>query len=135
MNIDELKIKLSNLINSDPDIIAACFVGSYARNERAKDSDVDVVILCSDPNKFISDNSWIHYFGTFKSKNYEVWGKVKTIRVWFQENLEIEFNFASKDWAIIPVDKGTYKVINNGMNILYDPQKILEALKDEISMK
>ena len=131
MKIEEFTQGLLDWIKSDSKIIGTCLVGSYARNEQKIDSDVDILILCSDPNKFISDNMWIDYFGKINDKKFEEWGNVKTIRVWLEGNLEIEFNFATQEWASIPVDKGTYNVIRKGMKILYDPENILEDLKQE----
>ena len=72
MNLDKLRTKILNWINSEHDIIAVCLVGSYARQELTNESDSDIMIPCADPNKFISNNEWIHYFGQVNEKKFEV---------------------------------------------------------------
>lgn len=108
------------------DILGLCYVGSWARNTARADSDLDLVIITSNPKKYLSDRNWISKFGSIRNIKEEDWGLVKTLRVFYKNNLEVEFNIAAVKWASIdPIDPGTKKVILDGMKILYDPAKIL----------
>ena len=40
-----------------PEILAVALVGSYARNEARADSDVDLILICTRPPKYLADRS------------------------------------------------------------------------------
>lgn len=101
-------------------------VGSQAHGTAQPDSDIDVVILVADYSKWFTNNSWTELFGKIEKSSFEDWGGVKTIRAFYQNGQEIEFNFAIPSWASInPVDAGTFRVVADGAKILYDPTQRL----------
>jgi predicted nucleotidyltransferase len=107
------------------DIRAVALVGSYARETATEVSDVDLVILTESPNEYITDTEWIKVFGRAITKEVEKYGKLTSIRVWYESGLEVEYGFTTRDWAIPPLDKGTKQVIDNGMRVLFEKEKIL----------
>ena len=46
--------------------------------------------------------------------------------------MEIEFGITSLDWASSPIDKGTQKVISQGLNIIHDPKDKLKKLETDV---
>lgn len=126
-SVEEFLNLIERWANNKPDIIGVALVGSHARNEARLDSDIDLVILCKEPNIYLNNVLWLQYFGKVKSYKFEDWGKVTSVRV-FYENIEVEFGLTSIEWAIIPVDAGTRKVVSDSMKILFDPQEILNKL-------
>ena len=50
---------------------------------------------------------------------------VQSIRV-FYGAVEAEFGITDRAWAELPIDPETASVINDGMRILYDPERRLE---------
>ena len=107
------------------DIRAVALVGSYARETATEVSDVDLVILTESPNEYITDTEWIKVFGRAITKEVEKYGKLTSIRVWYESGLEVEYGFTTRDWATPPLDKGTKQVIDNGMRVLFEKEKIL----------
>jgi len=107
------------------DIRAVALVGSYARETATEVSDVDLVILTERPNEYITDTEWIKVFGRAITKEVEKYGKLTSIRVWYESGLEVEYGFTSRDWATPPLDKGTKQVIDSGMRVLFEKEEIL----------
>lgn len=102
-----------------PDIDAIVLVGSYARGEARESSDVDLVIMASSPAELIENVRWVDNFGTPVRIALEDWGKVQSIRVFYNHGLEIEFGITSRNWLTPPVDQGTLKVIKDGIQVIY----------------
>lgn len=126
INIDKFLEKISNWAKNEEDILAIGLAGSYARNEAKEDSDVDLIIIVKDPEKYVLNNSWIGLFGEVIEIKDEVWSQLKTKRVFYKDGLEVEFNFDKKTWAN-PDDAGTRRVVD-GMKVLVDKEGILKRL-------
>jgi ribosomal protein S18 acetylase RimI-like enzyme len=110
-------------------VAALALVGSHARQQVRPDSDIDFVIISDDVAMLEKDISWLNRFGTVQRQAKEKWGSVTAIRVFYDDGQEIEFGLALKNWAAIPADAGTKRVVKDGIVILKDPDNILEKLK------
>lgn len=133
----EIKPFLTQLIywaQQQESIQAVALVGSYARGKEKKDSDIDLMIIVKDPQMYIADEKWIYLFGEVEKIQNEVWTQVKTKRVFYKDGLEIEFNFDKDTWVKSrPIDSGTKRVVNDGMQILIDKEGMLEELQKELT--
>ena len=130
---DEFIKKLVNWANAQDGIIALALVGSRARGTARLDSDIDLVIIADDYNKFLNNGEWVDFFGGHKEIKKEDWGLLKSIRVKYDSGLEVEYGFSSLEWAKTnPVDPGTRKVVSDGMNILLDKQGVLLSLNKTV---
>ena len=49
--------------SAQEDMQAIALVGSYARGEAREDSDIDLVLLTDNPQKYLEDLRWIEHFG------------------------------------------------------------------------
>jgi Streptomycin adenylyltransferase len=116
-----------------PTITAVALVGSHARGEARPDSDIDIVLLCTEPKAFLADTSWIHHFGAVETCHTEYWGLVTSLRVYYTEGLEVEFGMTTLAWAALPVDPGTKHVVSHGMGILWDREGLLGRLREAVS--
>jgi hypothetical protein len=116
-----------------PTITAVALVGSHARGEARPDSDIDIVLLCTEPKAFLADTSWIHHFGAVETCHTEYWGLVTSLRVYYTEGLEVEFGMTTLAWAAFPVDSGTRHVVAQGMRILWDREGLLARLQEAVS--
>ncbi len=132
MKYTEFKQLLLEHFSNKQDVQGIFIVGSYARGNQKFDSDIDACISCIDPKKYLNDQSWISYFGEANEVRSEKWGPVQTVRAFFKNGPEIEFNFSTLAWADIPVDPGTRQVVSNGIEILYDPTGKLLKLKNAV---
>ena len=107
------------------DVQAIALVGSYARDEARDDSDIDFVILTSHPEKYLEDPKWVEHFGQVEKYQIEDYGKLTSVRVWYQNGVEVEYGFATPDWAATPLDAGTERVIRDGMVVLFEQGNLL----------
>lgn len=96
--------------------------------EATSSSDVDLVILCKAPDDRLAGN-WPPTFGQVELRAIEDYGALRSFRVSYREVLEVEFGVAAPSWANVPLDSGTRIVLLDGVRILHDPGKLLEAAK------
>lgn len=111
----------------EENIQAVGLVGSHAKGTAKYDSDIDLIIIVEDKDFFIKNSDWINNFGEIERAKDEIWGNVKTKRVFYTNGLEVEYNFDTKDWAN-PTDEGTKRVLTDGIKILVDKEQILNAI-------
>lgn len=70
----------------------------------------------------IKNVSWVNNFGTPKRIAVEDWGKVQSIRVFYNDGLEVEFGITIREWLTPTVDEGTLKVIKDGIHFVYEKE-------------
>ena len=104
-------------------------VGSHARGKARQDSDIDLVLLCTEYKSYLEDVSWINDFGKPVSVGLEDYGKLTSVRVFYEEGPEVEFGFTQLDWLALPLDVGTVGVLRNGFQIVYDRSGKYSALE------
>lgn len=108
------------------DVAAVALCGSYARENPGMDSDVDLVILLDDPKPYLADISWALAFGVSMSFELEDWNLVQSVRVFYEDGLEVEFGLTVRDWAL-PAP-GTMETVADAFVVLYDPDGLLTKL-------
>lgn len=112
------------------EILAVALCGSYATGMARPDSDVDLVLICTNRERFLLDPSWARHFGLVLSVTFESYGLVKSVRVIYENGLEVEFGMTTLDWVTLPIDEGTAGVMRNGLRVLYDPSgRLAHAVK------
>ncbi|TFH37851.1 MAG: nucleotidyltransferase domain-containing protein [Anaerolineales bacterium] len=99
---------------------AIALVGSQARGDARSSSDIDLILLCKDPEHFLSHRAWISAFGEPHQIKEEHWGKVTSIRVFYRDGLEVEFGVTGLGWGADPTDHGDGLVIQDGLIVLYE---------------
>ena len=107
------------------DIRAVALVGSYAREAATMSSDVDLVIITEKPHEYLSNIEWTRVFGKAIAKEVEEYGKLTSLRVWYESGLEVEYGFTTRDWVTTPLDEGTRRVIDYGMRVLFEKEVLL----------
>jgi len=107
------------------DIRAVALVGSYARETATETSDVDLVIISEKPETYTNNTEWIRVFGKAIAQQAEDYGKLTSLRVWYESGLEVEYGFTTRDWAKTPLDKGTQQVIDDGLRVLFEKEALL----------
>ena len=133
MNQDRVRAfleKINQWVKTKPNILALALVGSHARGEANDGSDIDLLLLTINPEGYIENPEWITEIGNPVQVIKEDWGKVTSLRVFFANDLEVEFGITDQSWASLPLDNGTQDVINDGMNILYERKPILSTLSN-----
>lgn len=102
-------------------------VGSYARAAARNDSDIDLVVLTEQPSRYLDDIQWIERFGIVEKHQTEDYRKLTSLRVWYLNGPEVEYGITTPDWAVIPLDAGTRKVISDGMMVLFERGNVLSS--------
>lgn len=120
---------LSEWATRGPDVVAAGLAGSWARGDARKDSDVDLVVLTTDPRAYLEDEAWMRELGGFHMSQTRAWGPMTERRFVLPSRIEVEAGIASPVWAATdPVDDGTRNVVRAGFRVLYDPDDMLTRL-------
>lgn len=107
------------------DIRAVALVGSYARLAANESSDVDLVIIVEEPGEYLNNTEWTRVFGMVITKKIEEYGKLTSLRVWYESGLEIEYGFTTREWAKVPLDEGTRRVVEGGLRVLFEKEVLL----------
>lgn len=117
------------------DLVAVALVGSWARQTARVDSDIDLMFLTDNPASFRQNDRWmneIHWavvdakVNEWKDKDY---GAIWSRHVYLNDGTAIEFGFGFLSWASVnPVDAGTFRVVSDGCQVLYDPEDLLGKL-------
>jgi len=117
---DELVKAVALWAENHVDIASVALVGSHARGNARVDSDVDLVLQCASPARYLGDLSWISEFGVAKDVSVEDYGVVQSVRVFYEDGPEVEYGITSSKWATLPLDEGTLKVLRDGVKVLLD---------------
>jgi enterochelin esterase-like enzyme len=127
--VEELLKSLREWGLSERAILGIALVGSHARGMARPESDIDLVILLSDPRALGGDADWMTRFGSVRRVSDEDWGPVKAKRVHYADGKEVGFGFVSPAWAATePCDAGTLAVVKSGIRVVYDPKGLLRNL-------
>lgn len=121
---------------AQPKIRAVALVGSYARGTAQADSDIDLVVLTTDPEAFRAEAFWLDAIEWTSIGDRPVkwqdedYGLLWSRRLWFEgKRVELEIGFAPLSWAeVSPLDPGTRRVVADGCRILHDPEGLLSRL-------
>src|SRR6476660_3296083 len=118
--VNELVRAVTSWAVDQVDIVSVALVGSHARGDARSDSDVDFVIHCTRPARYLEEQTWISEFGDAESVSIEDWGVVQSVRVFYAGGPEVEFGITSSEWVTFPLDEGTIKVLRDGVSVLLD---------------
>ncbi|GLY90898.1 nucleotidyltransferase domain-containing protein [Actinoallomurus iriomotensis] len=111
------------------DVLGLLLVGSYARDAAGPGSDLDLILLTKETDRY-ADDTWADELNLGELTRVQSWGPITERRFLTDAGLEVELNIGSPDWARIdPVDPGTRRVVTDGVRILHDPEGALTQLR------
>ncbi|MFF8195501.1 nucleotidyltransferase domain-containing protein [Streptomyces bobili] len=111
------------------DVAGVLLVGSWARGAARADSDVDLVVLTTEPGRYADDEAWVRQLALGEVIRNRAWGPVVEWRHLAASGLEVEVDIGPLGWARTdPVDAGTRRVVTDGARPLHDPRGLLGAL-------
>jgi uncharacterized protein len=90
-DIEQFLRELAEWASAREDILAVALIGSHARGEARKDSDVDLILLVENPEKYFTDEDWSAQFGTIRRRRTEPYGRITSLRVWYGDGREVEY--------------------------------------------
>ena len=109
-------------------IESVLLVGSYARGTDTEASDLDLCIITPAKQAFVENPTFVKTFGAVQNMQTEFYGACTSIRVWYQNGLEVEFGIVEPSWIGRPLDCGTQRVLKDGYQILVDKKCDLRDL-------
>lgn len=125
-SLDVLLQRVATWAATRSDIRAVALVGSYARGTPTDQSDIDLVMLTTNPDEYIQQDNWVdelHIGDPIVTKD---WGAITERRLRRGDGLEIEVGIGIPEWASLdPIDPGTRKVVTDGLRPLHDPDDLL----------
>jgi hypothetical protein len=118
----------------EPSIRGVALVGSCARGTAGPASDVDLVILAIDPERWGQQSDWFTRFGPVVLHGQRQFGDVNERRLRRDDGVEIEVGLTALSWADTdPLDGGTARVVREGFSIVLDPDGLLARLADAVA--
>jgi predicted nucleotidyltransferase len=126
--VDRLIQLVAGWASERPDLRGAALVGSWARRSARMDSDVDVILLTDDPPAYIDAEEWTQGLGAIAIIRTQQRGILTERRLAMPGGLQVDVGVVSPSWASIPIDRGTLRVISNGIIPLYDRDQLLATL-------
>lgn len=105
---------------ASPDVRAVALVGSYARGTERMASDVDLALLCDNPDAVAGSMWFTGLEPRARLVRSRSWGPVRERRYRLRSGLVVELGFAPLSWAAVPLDPGTRRVLSDGHRVLYD---------------
>jgi uncharacterized protein len=127
--IDAFISRLELWSAGEPGIRAIALVGSHARGAARADSDIDIIIICTDPSHYLESGDWLSAFGQIRNAEREDWGLVQSWRVFYLDGTEVEFGITTERWCSeVEISSGTGRVISDGAKIVFDPNDLLANL-------
>lgn len=132
--VDALVVRVARWAEKQADVRGLAVVGSWARGDADKDSDVDFVLLVDQPDAYLNDAAWIEQFGAMALIRTKRWGVLTERRLALPSGLEVDVGIAPVSWAAkTPIDAGTIdvgtrQVVSDGIRVVYDPDGVLANL-------
>jgi predicted nucleotidyltransferase len=123
--IEQFLQEITNWAFLRSDILALAVVGSQARGAAPPISDLDLVLICTDPAQYLQNTDWVSQFGDAAKRQVEDYGLLTSLRVWYRDGPEVEFGLTDERWSALPLDEGTRRVIEDGMRVMFEKDQIL----------
>ncbi len=117
--------------NSNPDIQAVVIIGSQARTDRPADkySDLDMLLVVSDAEKYIGSTDWLSEIGdvkvTFMSKTVTGTPERRTL---FDGGLDVDIVILSDDDMRMALQMGDVSILRRGYKIIVDKLDIAKLV-------
>ncbi|HLO11653.1 MAG TPA: nucleotidyltransferase domain-containing protein [Pseudoneobacillus sp.] len=129
VKVEDLFKKFKEWAEHQSQIKGVAIVGSFARGDFHCNSDVDFVIISTNKEAMIklilSDFHYdaVHHF------QLEEWGILTSLRIFYENGLEVEYGIVTNEWVAEPLDEGTISVVDNGFLILLDKEPIFSSIR------
>jgi uncharacterized protein len=132
--VDDVLDAARALALDEPSIRGIALVGSCARGTAGPASDVDLVILATDPERWCRRSDWFTRFGPVVLHGQRRFGDVTERRLRRDDGVEIEVGLTALSWADTdPLDGATARVVREGFSIVFDPDGLLARLGDAVA--
>lgn len=104
-------------------------VGSFARGDFHSNSDVDLTIISTDKDFTLENIKNDFSFGNIESSTLEEWGILTSLRIFYDNGLEVEYGVVTDQWVKEQLDEGTKNVVKNGFEVLTEKEDIFYSVR------
>ncbi|WP_168413093.1 nucleotidyltransferase domain-containing protein [Bacillus salacetis] len=131
-----LLYRFTNWTETQDSILAAAVVGSFARGDYHEGSDVDLVIITTDKKAVMRAVFSDFVYETIIRFQIEEWGPyLSSLRIVYDNGLEVEFGVTTVDWVKEPLDSGTKNVVKDGFRSLLDKEGLFGEINQFLEEK
>ena len=128
VEVRELLARVRDWAARRPDVVAVGLAGSWVKGNLTMGSDVDLIVLTTDKETYLRDESPMRELGGISIVRTQDWGPLYTERRFvLPSGLEVEFGVAPPSWADTdPPDPNiSEEVASGGLRTVYDPKSVL----------
>jgi predicted nucleotidyltransferase len=104
-------------------------VGSFARGDFHSNSDVDLTIISTNKDLTLEIIKNEFNFGNIESSTLEEWGILTSLRIFYDNVLEVEYGVVTDQWVKEPLDEGTKNVVKNGFKVVTEKEDIFFSIR------
>lgn len=129
--VRRIRASVTAWARAQTDIVGAAVVGSWARAVARMDSDIDLVVVTLEKDRYVETDDWVtEAVGRHGDiVRTEEWGPLTERRVRLPSGLDVEFGVVAPSWAATdPLDPGTARVVLDGCIPLVDKEGLFERL-------
>ena len=126
--VEQFLSKVKEWAADEPNVLGVALGGSHVRNQATESSDVDLIVIAREPQAYLQTTHWAQQFGVVARQQFENYGRVTSLRVWYSFGCEAEFAITDETWTRLPLDGGTRRVISDGMKIIFERGSILSQV-------
>ena len=128
-NAERFVSRLLARLKARADVRAVALVGSHAQGTARADSDVDLVVVTTDPAAYTERSDWLAGLCGAEIISTRRWGELTERRLVLTDGIEVDCGVVCPSWAeTTPLDRGTARVARDGLVPLHDPDGILAAV-------
>ncbi|MFJ5762546.1 nucleotidyltransferase domain-containing protein [Neobacillus sp. NPDC093182] len=113
----------------ETNIKGVAVVGSFARGDFHSNSDVDLTIISTNKDLTLESIKNDFNFGNIESSTLEEWGILTSLRIFYNNGLEVEYGVVTDQWVKEPLDEGTKNVVKNGFKVVTEKEDIFFSIR------
>ena len=135
-------VKITHYLKMQDDVSSALMVGSQARKIKPADewSDIDIVIITTNPDRYLMDSSWLEHFGIQPKISFveeTANGGVLEKRVLFNNGVAVDFTILPlnliKENINTDLTRGELtKVLQRGVILIKDENKLVSSFMEAL---
>jgi predicted nucleotidyltransferase len=126
--VDGFLFEFKRWAATEKGIQAVALIGSHARNAATDESDVDLIVVITQPNIYLRHKQWTSLFGNVDRMQTEDYGRCTSLRVWYSVGFEVEYGFVDESWCALPLNEDTRQIATEGMKVLFERHPSLSLL-------
>jgi hypothetical protein len=120
------------LVTMHPEIVAVALVGAWATGAGTDASDIDMVVIASDPTALLATDDWHRMVNeSAQLVRSSSFGAITERRLRLTDGMQVSVGIAAPGWlSTKPMYPATAQVLAGGTVVVHDPKGMLQAAID-----